>query len=184
MNSSVIDSFVKDLTTHGEILQSHLGEITQAVLTNILSEIEARLEKEEEDFKKSRKVYNILVEALQNLYHHTETHSESVLENGDNIKTAVYYLGRKGGEYNILVANYLTLDYIPTLKARLDKINNLDKEGLRSYYKEVLNNGQYSVHGGGGLGMIDIARKSGNKLDYDFSNLNTDYGIFTLKIKI
>ena len=66
MNSSVIDSFVKDLTTHGEILQSHLGEITQAVLTDILSEIEARLEKEEEDFKKSRKVYNILVEALQN----------------------------------------------------------------------------------------------------------------------
>ena len=106
------------------------------------------------------------------------------MENGDNIKSAVYYLGRKGGEYNVLVANYLTLDYIPTLKARLDKINNLDKEGLRSYYKEVLNNGQYSVHGGGGLGMIDIARKSGNKLDYDFSNLNTDYGIFTLKIKI
>ena len=118
------------------------------------------------------------------MYHHTETHSESVLENGDNIKTAVYYLGRKAGEYNILVANYLPLYNIPTLKARLDKINNLDKEGLRAYYKEVLNNGQYSVHGGGGLGMIDIARKSGNKLDYDFSNQDTDYGIFTLKIKI
>ena len=62
--------------------------------------------------------------------------------------------------------------------------NALDKDGLRSYYKEVLDNGQYSVHGGGGLGMIDIARKSGNKLEYDFSDVNDDFGLYILKIKV
>ena len=73
---------------------------------------------------------------------------------------------------------------MPPLKAKLDKINALDKEGLRSYYKEVLDNGQYSVHGGGGLGMIDIARKSGNKLDYDFSDVSDTFGLYVLKLKV
>ena len=164
-------------------MHSYEGEITQDVLTATLSDIEAQLE-EAEDFKKSRKVYNILVEALQNLYHHTDAQAKEELNNGDTKKTASFYLGMKNGEYNILAANYLVRDNIPPLRSKLDKINNLDKDGLRALYKEVLNNGQYSVHGGGGLGMIDIARKSGNKLDYTFSDVNDDYGLFILKIKV
>ena len=83
-----------------------------------------------------------------------------------------------------MTANYIEVDNIAPLKAKLDKINALDKDGLRSYYKEVLDNGKYSVHGGGGLGMIDIARKSGNKLEYDFSDVNDYFGLYILKIKV
>lgn len=168
----------------GEILQSFEGEVTEPVLSEILKESEDRLENEEEDFKKRRKVYNILVEALQNLYHHTDAESREVLDNGDHKKTAAFIVARKNSEYNILAANYIVKDNIPSLKARLDKINGLDKEGLKLYYREVLNNGQYSVHGGGGLGMIDIARKSGNELVYEFADVNRDYGLFVLKIKV
>ena len=168
----------------GEVMHSFKGEITQKVLSETLKSVEDRLEKEEEDFKKSRKVYNILVEALQNLYHHTDAQAAEVLDNGDQKKTATFMLARKDGEYNILAANYIVKDNIPPLKSKLDKINSLDKQGLREFYKEVLDNGQYSVHGGGGLGMIDIARKSGNSLDYEFSDINRDYGLFVLKIKV
>jgi hypothetical protein len=184
LQSQTINSFEEEMTAGGEILRSFEGEITEAVLSETLRDIEAKLEAQEEDFKKSRKVYNILVEALQNLYHHTDAQAQEILDNGDQKKTARFILARKNGEYNILAANYLVLDNVPSLKSKLDKINNLDKEGLRALYKEVLNNGQYSVHGGGGLGMIDIARKSGNKLDYDFASINNDYGLFILKIKV
>lgn len=165
-------------------MHSFEGEITESLVSDILKEVEERLESDEEDFKKSRKVYNVLVETLQNLYHHTDAHAVEVLDNGDKKKTAMFLLARKDSEYNILAANYILKQNIPSLKAKLDKINSLDKEGLRDYYKEVLDNGQYSVHGGGGLGMIDIARKSGNKLEYDFSDVNTDYGLFVLRIKV
>lgn len=178
-----IDEFM-DAMSDGEILQSFEGEVTEPVLSEILKESEERLENEEENFKKRRKVYNILVEALQNLYHHTDAYSKEVLDNGDQKKTARFIVARKNSEYNILAANYVIKDNVPPLKARLDKINGLDKEGLRELYKEVLDNGQYSVHGGGGLGMIDIARKSGNPLDYEFTDVNRDYGLFVLKIKV
>jgi len=184
LTSEVIKIFINDMGNGGEILHDFEGEITEVVLTQTLKNIEELLEKTEEDFKKSRKVYNILVEALQNLYHHTDAQAAEVLDNGDQKKTAKFILALKNEEYNILAANYIVKDNIPTLKSKLDRVNSLEKDGLRELYKEVLNNGQYSVHGGGGLGMIDIARKSGNKLEYDFSDVNEDYGLFTLKIKV
>ncbi len=168
----------------GIILHQFEGEITEDILTETLRSVEAMLEEKEEDFKKSRKVYNILVEALQNLFHHTDSQAAEILNNGDQKKTAKFLLAAKNEEYNILVSNYVIKDNIPTLRSKLDKVNSLDKEGLREYYKEVLNNGQYSVHGGGGLGMIDIARKSGNRLNYEFEEVNEDYGLFTLIIKV
>lgn len=167
-----------------ELLHVFEGEITEPILNETLQKIEAQLENTEEDGKKSRKVYNILVEQLQNLYHHTDAAAREVLDNGDSKKTAFFALAKKNDEYRLLSANYIVRNNIEKLKARLDKINNLDKDGLRDYYKEVLDNGQYSVHGGGGLGMIDIARKSGNKLDYEFCDVNSDYGMFVLEIKV
>jgi hypothetical protein len=184
LTSHRIDIFEKEAGNSGVVLHHFEGEITEEVLTETLKSVEALLEEKEADFKKSRKVYNILVEALQNLFHHTDAQAPEELNNGVQKKTAKFILAQKNEEYNILVANYIDKDNIPTLKSKLDKVNGLDKQGLREYYKEVLNNGQYSVHGGGGLGMVDIARKSGNQLVYSFEDVNEDYGVFTLIIKV
>lgn len=184
MRSQAIEDFHSFVKDNGEVVLSFEGEISEAVLNDSLKKIEEYLDSKEEDFKKGRKVYNILIEALQNLYHHTDAKATEVLDNGDMKKTASFIIGVKNKEYNILAANYIIRDNVPPLKSKLDKINALDKDGLREYYKEVLDNGQYSAHGGGGLGMIDIARKSGNKLEYEFTDVNADYELFVLKIKV
>ena len=41
-----------------------------------------------------------------------------------------------------------------------------------------------SLKGGGGLGMIDIARKTGQKLEYDFLKVDDKFSFFTLNIKV
>jgi hypothetical protein len=178
VESQVIKQFTEELDEANVLVNFH-GEVHENRISEILGDVESKLESTEEDFKKQRKVYNILVETLQNLYHHTDT-----LANADGKKVVTLILGKQEDEYAILAANYIDLDNIPPLKAKLDKINSLDKDGLRAYYKEVLDNGQYSVHGGGGLGMIDIARKSGNKLDYHFSEVSDTFGLYVLKLKV
>ncbi|MEQ9187093.1 MAG: SiaB family protein kinase [Cryomorphaceae bacterium] len=176
MESQAIKQFTDDLDD-GALLVNFQGEVHEDRISKILGDVEQKLEATEEDFKKQRKVYNILVETLQNLYHHTDA-----LEDGKKIVT--FILAKTDEGYSILAANYIDLNNVPPLKAKLDKISSLDKDGLRAYYKEVLDNGQYSVHGGGGLGIIDIARKSGNKLDYDFSEVSDTFGLYVLKIKV
>jgi len=41
-----------------------------------------------------------------------------------------------------------------------------------------------SKKGGGGLGLIDIARRSGQKLQYKIREIDNDYSFFTLTVKI
>jgi hypothetical protein len=60
----------------------------------------------------------------------------------------------------------------------------MDKEGLREYYQTSLESSMISTKGTAGLGMIDIARKSGNKLDFEFLTINEETSFFCLNVTI
>jgi hypothetical protein len=51
-------------------------------------------------------------------------------------------------------------------------------------YKFILNHQKLSAKGGGGLGLVDIARKSGNKLEYEFFIYDDNYSFFNLTIRV
>ena len=163
------------------ILLSFKGDITSELLTSILQIIESKMENMQEEPKVRKKVYNVLVECLQNLYHHMD---EAVESGGDRAKSAMFMIGRVNGEYNIITGNYILKDKVEGLKNRLDEVNSLTKEELKDYYKKVLNNGEMSMKGGGGLGMIDIARKTGQKLNYNFMDVDDKFSFFNLNIKV
>lgn len=166
----------------GNIMLSFKGEVTSDLLTSILQIMESKMETLDEPPKIKKKVYNILVECLQNLYHHID---EDDALTAANEKTALFMIRKNDdGEYSIMTGNYIANENIHVLKTRLDKINSMDKEELKDYYKEVLNNGEMSAKGGGGLGMIDIARKSGKKLDYDFAKIDDKFSFFSLIVNI
>jgi len=166
--------------TENDVMISFKGELTSELLTSILLSIESKLDFIEEVPKVRRKVFSVLVECLQNLYHHTDEN-----ENGHSEeRNAIFMVSNHEGYYYIYTGNHILTEHVPDLKSKIDKVNQLDKNELKSYYKEVLSNGQMSEKGGGGLGMIDIARKSGQKLEYSFLSLDKTNSFFTLKVKI
>jgi hypothetical protein len=166
----------------GNIMLSFKGEVTSDLLTSILQIMESKMEVLDESPKIKKKVYNILVECLQNLYHHID---EDDALTAANEKSALFMIRKSDdGDYSIMTGNYIANENVNHLKSRLDKINSMDKEELKDYYKEVLNNGEMSAKGGGGLGMIDIARKSGKKLDYSFINVDKHFSFFSLIVNI
>ncbi|NJK86138.1 MAG: hypothetical protein HC906_09370, partial [Bacteroidales bacterium] len=71
---------------------------------------------------------------------------------------------------------------IKYLKEKIDKINSLTKDELKICIKFILNHQKLSAKGGGGLGLVDIARKTGSKLNYSFFNYNNNYYFFNLEI--
>ena len=91
---------------------------------------------------------------------------------------------RNEDTYYVQTGNYIDKSIVNQLQERLEKINSLDKEGLREYYRETLDNGSVSSKGTAGLGMIDIARKSGNKLEYEFLEVDEEFSFFSLNVKI
>lgn len=174
---------IYDKMERNNILLSFKGEITSDLLTSILQIMENKMDNMQEEPKMKKKVYNVLVECLQNLYHHLDEITE-VDTDTEKIRSAIFTIGKVDNKYSIITGNYILNENINGLKNRLDEVNSLNKEELKEYYKRVLNNGEMSLKGGGGLGMIDIARKTGEKLEYNFLEIDNKVSFFTLNIKV
>jgi len=172
---------IYDKMDKNNILLSFKGDITSELLTSILQIMENKMENMQEEPKTKKKVYNVLVECLQNLYHHMDDATDL---NGDKNRSAIFMIAKNNGIYDIITGNYILNENIVGLKTRLDEVNSLSKDMLKEYYRSVLNNGEMSLKGGGGLGMIDIARKTGEKLAYDFLEIDNKVSFFTLIIKV
>lgn len=166
------------------ILLSFKGVVTSDLLTSVLSIMESKMDYMDESPKTKKKVFNVLVECLQNLYHHIDGEEEEKNFERIEAKSALFMIAKKDDKFVIRTGNYIEKTGADELEIRLNHINSLDKDGLKLFYQEVLNNGSLSDKGTAGLGMIDIARKSGNKLEYQFLPINDQHSFFCLNIKI
>lgn len=173
-----------DKMDRDNILLSFKGDITAELLTSILQIIESKMDNMQEEPKMKKKVYIVLVELLQNLYHHMDDPSLQAGSSSEASRTAIFMIGKEQNHYNVITGNYIKNDKVTGLKKKMDEINSLPPEELKEHYKKILNNGQMSDKGGGGLGMVDIARRTGKPLYYEFTPINDGYSFFTLNIVI
>lgn len=125
-----------------------------------------------------KKVYNIMIECLENLTKHA-------LKNEGDKFPAMFVLGKDDDFYYLATGNKILKEEIEVLSNKLEKANSLDREGLRNWYNEILMSEEnLSNKGGAGLGIIDMALKSGEKFDFSFEDIDGKNSFFTLKIKV
>jgi hypothetical protein len=165
------------------VILSFKGMMTSDLLTTILQIMESKMDKLEERPKIRKKVFNVLVECLQNLYHHIDEDIDDKATPQDE-RNSLFMIARENNAYIITTGNYIRPLDAPVLEEKLDTINSMSKDELKAYYKQVLNEGTMSDKGTAGLGMIDIARKSGRKLDYNLKNISENLTFFSLSVRI
>jgi len=157
------------------------GLFTQSITDNIISLAESNLEQKGESSKVKRRVFAIMVECLQNITRH-QTEHEVIEEDPD--KSGIFVIQNHEDSYYITTGNTVLENSIELLTQQLEKINSLEKDELKQYYKKILEEGTFSGKGGAGLGLIDMARKSGNKLSFDFDKINEELSYFYLHTAI
>jgi len=165
------------------IILSFKGAFTDDLLTSILHIVEGKMEDLDIDTKKKKRVFNVLVESFQNLYHHIE---EMAPEGGneEKDKSAMIIVKYENNKFTIITGNFVNSDRIPELRTKLDTVNELNDDALRELYRSKLENDGRTEKGTAGLGLIDIARKSKNKLIYEFTNVTNTTGFFCLSVVI
>ncbi|MBW7866765.1 MAG: hypothetical protein H3C31_00405 [Brumimicrobium sp.] len=168
-------------------LFSFVGVVTPDVISSVFYAVKSKLDEDETALKIKKRVFNILVECMQNLFHHTidvDSQFAKLLKNNDVLKTSFFQIIQKGESYEITSGNFVSVQDEENLKERLEKINAMDSESLKEAYRQTLEKGSLSSKGTAGLGFLDIARKSGNKLGFDFKHLDKNLSFFILNIKI
>lgn len=167
---------------------NHLKEPSDAILIyegkfdvqatkSVLHLAERNIDSIQEDPAIKRKVFNILVECLQNVVKHGEKLEDPDPEDGN---TPTLMIGREDQHYIIASGNAMLTKNVDSLKTKIDKINDLDKEGLKNLYKQIMRNNDVSEKGGAGLGLVDMARKSGEQLTYHFDTIDEKLSFFSL----
>jgi hypothetical protein len=178
-----INEYYTDISK-GDVILAYKGSITPDLINEVLEAVEDKLEEKNEEGKTRKKLYNVLVESLQNLYHHIEETHEGIEEDLDP-KFGILIIEREvEGDYKVTTGNFINISKVKFLKEKVDKINSLSKDELKDMYKFILNHQKISAKGGGGLGLVDIARKTGKKLQYKFYPYNENYSFFNLIIQI
>jgi hypothetical protein len=131
----------------------------------------------------TKKVLLVMIESLENIMKHSECCT------GQNGKASQNYLPvfsirKNTHQFVIASSNPVRRPNIPAFKDKLDRLNALNQQGLKDYYKETITNGQFTNRGGAGLGLIEIAKISGNKIAYEFLPIDKNCDRFSMVITI
>lgn len=172
-----VSNIYDEMTNNGFSL-IYSGEFSPEITMMFVALTETDMGKKGEEKTVIKKVFHILVEILQNLYRHSDEFNNSDVGNG------LFIIGKKDDKYCIITSNKVHKNHKPKLETALKQINSASKSELKDMYKEQIDKGFISKKGGAGLGLIDIARKSGEKLNYQFLQIDNEYYFFILEVEI
>lgn len=177
-----IENYISD-QPDGNIILLYKGNVDSDVINHVLDTVEDKMEEVNEQSKLRKKVYNVLVESLQNLYHHVDRVPDD-FEDQTSERYGLLVIKKVESGYRIITGNFVNADNIEKLEEKIKRINRSSHEEIKELYKFILNHQRISAKGGGGLGLVDIARKTGNKLEYTFTHYNDKYSFFYLNILV
>lgn len=169
---------IERMMVENQLLLAYKDHINEDTSDQLIAMVDSKMVGFDEEKKIKKKVFNVLVECLQNVSRHAEP------DKGQDHESSILLIGRDENSFFIITGNMMGNDKIVGLKEKLDQINNMKPAELRDKYKELMSNLEFSSKGGAGLGLIDIARKSANKFEYDFRKLGEKKSYFTLKVNI
>ncbi|HWR74845.1 MAG TPA: DUF6272 family protein, partial [Bacteroidales bacterium] len=91
---------------------------------------------------------------------------------------------KTGKGYRITTCNFVMALRIKELEEKLTRINSSTQEEIKELYKDILNHQEITEKGLGGLGLIDMARKTGHRLDYRFKKYDNLHSAFRISAVI
>jgi hypothetical protein len=148
------------------------GVVTNENSTSLLMLLEREMETAEFGGKGRKRLFMFVLESLQNVSRHSSPSQHA------DMSLVVY--SKNGDGYTVTTGNVIPVSAIQELKSKLDEINSLDPDEIRNFYRKMLGSSELSDKGGAGLGLLEMAKKTGNKLDYDFVPVGPDFSYFIL----
>lgn len=170
---------LEELISDNELLMVCADDFQDEDVDRYLNQAEAEVLTITEEKKLRKRIFYILVESMQNITRHQAT---------DHIPTdgskPILMMGKQNGQPYIITANPIETSKTEDLSERINLINKTGMGELRQLYRDALKDGEMNDAGGANLGLIDIARKAGGRLQYGFDKVDDTHSYFILKINV
>ena len=157
----------------------YYGDFSDSVNDALIPLAENLMKKTEVSMVTRKRTFYILIECIQNVNrHHFNT------SNKPDLPKELFLVQGDKGQFNISSGNVIKSSDMPSLRSKLLKLSSLSPEGLNAHYKTILKETVLTSKGGAGLGLIEVVRKSSNKIRFKFQELNEKYSFFSMETTI
>lgn len=167
--------------SHSKVEQTvfnYRGVLTYGEITHLLDRVEKHIQEHLASKKLKKKLFNVVIEIVQNIYNYLK---KPELHRREDVKIRVI----EGQEcYKIVTGNFLLTSDVPIIKSRLELVNSLSASEIKELYLGILDTGSLSNEGGAGLGLLDLVRRSGEKLSFEFEPVDDKFSFFSLEVSL
>jgi hypothetical protein len=165
-----------------EVILSYQGIISFEIIGHLLNSLKDKTEARNISISHYKKILSVMIEALENVFKYKEFYEKEAPLFPRNYP--MFSLECKNGNYTLTTGNPILNKDIGKLSGHIDTINSLDREGLRQLFRSTLTNGKFSLKGGAGLGFIEMAKISGEKINYSFVPINEKFSYYYCNVSI
>jgi hypothetical protein len=166
------------------IILYYCGPIAHASVEGVAQTLRKNLEYEEAGNQVAQSVFSIFIEQVQNVLNYSAEKPPSFKMAEDDLKVGMVVIGHENAGYYILCGNKVFNSDIGILQEKIDFLCHMNKEELKALYKERRRMDPGPGSKGAGLGLIEMARKSSEPLEYDFIPIDDEFSFFTIRAAV
>lgn len=175
--------FKKSLDEKG-IIVSFSGFVSEGILFSLGEALKQKMTLDETDMNTAKKVFSVFVEQVQNVIRYSSERLDGDSERKVELGSGTITVGRDENKFFIVCSNTVDAVDVVVLGERLKFLQVLDKDELKAYYKEKLREEPEAQSKGATIGLIEIARRASEPIEFDFEPIDEKRSFFCLKAYI
>jgi hypothetical protein len=183
MNLSLYDLYTE--LKAKRILFCYSGPIAQTSIEGVGNTLRRNLEAEEAGNTITLSVFSIFIEQVQNILNYSAERLNKDEQDENELRVGIVVIGHEQcGDYFIYCGNKIYSQDIARLKNNIDNIRNLNKDELKLLYRERRKMEAEPGSKGAGLGLIEMARRSSEPIQYSFEKIDDEFSFFSIKVVV
>jgi hypothetical protein len=161
---------------------SYQGVISFSDISELLNQLKEKMDSMGEKLITYKRIIILMVEILENI----KKYIDASIDNPEMVKKypTIFTVVKNPELFCLTGKNIIKKSDEINLSTRIEKVNSLDITELRTLYRQVISNGQFSMEGGAGLGFIELAKTSERKIRYTFEPINDNFSYYTINVEI
>ncbi|HYG67532.1 MAG TPA: SiaB family protein kinase [Anaeromyxobacteraceae bacterium] len=162
--------------TRRNVLICFNGPVSHGVIEELGTAIRRYLASDAAKGAAAADVFAVYVEFSQNMKAYLERRAFRSPEES----AATILVSREGDRYGVTAGNLVANEELRPLLERIDALAKLDASELKSLYRQRLREGPAPGSNGAGVGLIDVARRSGGGIRYETWPVDAEHTLFAI----
>jgi hypothetical protein len=159
------------------------GAISQELVVGMAELLKNKFSQEFGRTNIVKKLFSIFIEMAQNIAIYSAERVYLDDRHGD-VGAGIIVVTEENHNYTITSGNLVKENSISKIIEHCQRINRMEKGELRQFYKAQIKSSRRRGKKGAGVGLIDIARKSGNAIRYGVTQVDDINSFLVLSVKI